>query len=411
MVAGGGLIFLRSFDNGLSFSATGGVAPDIDPASITLLAFHDSLVGYGHKSYSCCQLQRTTDGGLTWIATNPDDQGPSMRMPLNGTDQVVFKKGAGTRFSTNGDLLDELEIAMQVELDSVCPVPDEGNCFVFIVDGDTVLSTGSYGWTLTSNDRGETIQSGNFPYASYFYSAHVVRGDTIVYETFDDLFISHDKGVSWQRRTPPPHGYPLISPAFRMFSAAKGVAWGSDGRIHLTTDSAMSWVPVTDPLPFQLNDVLYVNEDYVLAVGDNGTILASSDGGYTWEEEESGTDARLHGLALGDDAVIVIGNEGVILRRYPALSGFPTTIPEHTNLGIALYPNPASTNLTIHLEDGSRTPRFSVLDALGRRHRVSAVPSGNGSWTVDISGLSNGAHTPECVREGLAFKRVFVVVR
>lgn len=410
MVAGGDQTFLRSFDNGISFSATAGYEPDMSPGSLTALAFHDSLVGYGRKTYICCGTHRTFDGGVTWEAPDINTQAPP-RLPVNGTDQVVFKKGAGTRFSTNGDLLDETEIAMQVELDSVCPVPGEGNCLVFLWDGDTVLSTGSYGWTITSSDRGETIQSGNFPYASYFYSAHVISGDTVAYEAFDDLFISHDKGVSWLRRTPFPHTYPLITPAFRMFSAAKGMAWGSDGRIHMTTDSAWSWFPVTDPYPYQLNDLLFLDDDHLLAVGDNGTILASSDGGYTWEEEESGTDARLHGLALGDDAVIIIGNDGVILRRYPALSGFPTTVPEHANLGMALYPNPASTNLTIHMESGSGAPRFSVLDALGRRHRVSAVSGGNGRWTIDIAELAGGAHILECVNNGVATRRTFVVVK
>jgi photosystem II stability/assembly factor-like uncharacterized protein len=416
LVAGSGLTFLRSMDDGLSFSATTGYAPGFDGSPLNHLSFHDSLVGYGTSTMNCCSFQSTNDGGATWVTTFPAYDGVQMRVTLDAAHQVVFKSGAGVQFDTNGLLLFEPDAVIYADPDSVCPVPDSGNCVLSVVGTDTTYSTGSYGWTLTSNDRGASIQSGTFPYASYIYSAHRVNDTTVSYIDFGPTVrISHDRGVSWQRRSDLPITLGLISPAFRMRDAAYGIFADDNGQLRITNDSAMTWTPIPVPTNVTLNDLLFVEDDFVLAVGDNGTILSSSDGGSTWEVEESGTTERLHAITTSGTATIAIGTNGTILRRFPAHAGLalPTAYSDARVPEFKLFPNPVPDVLHIlDLDhDDTNATLFTVRDALGRQQAVPPMRIMNGSWSVDISNLAQGWYTLHGDQGELTWKRAFLIVR
>lgn len=55
---------------------------------------------------------------------------------------------------------------------------------------------------------------------------------------------------------------------------------------------------------------------YLYAVGDQGTLLTSSNGGSSWSSESTGTDKNLYAVwGAGPDAVYLVGESGVILRH------------------------------------------------------------------------------------------------
>lgn len=416
LVAGGGLTILRSFDNGVSFSATDGYGHGHDGMPLNHISFHDSLNGYGTSSMACCSFQSTTDGGLTWQGwpeNEIEELRVRMRMALNGTDQVVFKDGAGVRFSVeDGELLDESAITIHASLDSVCPIPDAFNCW----SNGAWYDTGSYGWTLTSNDRGASIQTGTFPYASYLYSAHRINDTTIAYIDFEPrLRVSHDKGVSWKQRSTLPIVLGTITPAFGMYDAARGAFADMNGQLNLTADSGMTWTPVPTPTGVPLNDILFVDVMHVLAVGDAGAILTSSDGGHTWEVEESGTTARLHALAMSGNTAIAIGNDGTILRRFPAHAGMDlsTGLSALPSPELTLFPNPAAGTLNVRYAGsaGTGTPAFAATDAFGRKHQLQARRGADGLWTLDIGQLANGMHTLHSMHGGTGVRHTFLVIQ
>lgn len=416
LIAGSGLTFLRSMDDGSSFSATAGYAPGFDGTPLDHLSFHDSLVGFGTSTLNCCAFQSTGDGGITWQPTFPLYDGVQMRIALDATNQVIFKSGAGVQFNTNGLLLYEPDAELYADLDSVCPVPGSGSCWVFVTGEDTTYSTGSYGWTLTSNDRGASIQTGTFPYASYLYSAQRVNDSTIAYIDYGaQLRVSHDKGVSWSRRGTLPIGLGSITTAFGMYNAAKGAFADINGQVHLTADSGMTWSSVPTPTSVPLNDLSFMDEMHLLAVGDAGTILSSSDGGYTWEAEESGTTERLHALVTSGTSTIAIGNNGTILRRYPAFAGLSlhTGSSVESPPGLELFPNPSSGTLHVRFDRSETTtpPTFTVIDTLGRKHLLHPQRSEQGTWDLDITHLANGTHILHGAMGTTEWKQVFLVVQ
>jgi len=72
---------------------------------------------------------------------------------------------------------------------------------------------------------------------------------------------------------------------------------------------------ISTPSTEHLNDIHFINDQQGLAVGENGTILGTNDGGQSWFLENSGVTDHLSAIASDDQAVIIIGHNGTILRR------------------------------------------------------------------------------------------------
>ena len=68
-----------------------------------------------------------------------------------------------------------------------------------------------------------------------------------------------------------------------------------------------------------LEAVAYADEKTAVAVGSQGTLLRSADGGATWERVELNAREWLYGLAFADASRgYVVGERGLILRRTTA---------------------------------------------------------------------------------------------
>ena len=70
-------------------------------------------------------------------------------------------------------------------------------------------------------------------------------------------------------------------------------------------------------LPESLYDILAFSEQELYAVGASGTIIHSTDGGETWEQEHTGINNDLYAITRVKDGntLWVVGQGGVVLRR------------------------------------------------------------------------------------------------
>ncbi|MBL0175883.1 MAG: hypothetical protein IPP94_11565 [Ignavibacteria bacterium] len=93
-----------------------------------------------------------------------------------------------------------------------------------------------------------------------------------------------------------------------------GTAVGYNGAIIHTTDGGTSWATQARQAGM-LNCVAQIDSLNATAVGSSGNIIRSSDGGVTWLKQTSGTNLWLEGVSFRTpSAGLVVGDSGIILR-------------------------------------------------------------------------------------------------
>ncbi|MBE0644113.1 MAG: hypothetical protein IH600_08535, partial [Bacteroidetes bacterium] len=132
--------------------------------------------------------------------------------------------------------------------------------------------------------------------------------------------------------------------------------------------------PLSTNTSVTLNGLFSVSSTMTIAVGNNGTIIGSSDGGNTWLTGASGTTNHLHkvfvsGLSL--PTITVVGDNGTILRS--------------TNGGFTWQPLTSGVNLDL-LDIFVHDPTVgTTLTAVGESGVILWTNSGGTNWLMRLS--------------------------
>src|SRR5882757_2027865 len=94
-------------------------------------------------------------------------------------------------------------------------------------------------------------------------------------------------GLGWVWQNPLPQGNPLYSIHFAP-DKETGLAVGSDGTILRTTDGGFIWQKRWSGTDVSLSGVYLRDKENAVVVGARGTILATSNGGKDWRPINSG---------------------------------------------------------------------------------------------------------------------------
>ncbi|MGE5811029.1 MAG: YCF48-related protein [Ignavibacteria bacterium] len=78
----------------------------------------------------------------------------------------------------------------------------------------------------------------------------------------------------------------------------RGMAVGANGIILGTTNGGETWIQQTSNTFALLHGVSYIDENTAIAVGSRGIIVRTTDGGYNWFNQESGTTIDLHAVSF-----------------------------------------------------------------------------------------------------------------
>ena len=93
------------------------------------------------------------------------------------------------------------------------------------------------------------------------------------------------------------------------------IAVGEQGSILRTTDAGATWTRISSGTAARLSGVSFADANTGIAVGDQGAILRTVDGGSTWTPQPSGTTNVLWGVSFTDAGTgTVVGDAGTILR-------------------------------------------------------------------------------------------------
>jgi len=163
------------------------------------------------------------------------------------------------------------------------------------------------------------------------------------------LAITHtnDGGVTWNTANAPLNMRRRLA-AVRFADASTAIAVGTQGEILRSTDGGANWILQTSGTTQDLNGVYLIQADTAFVVGAGGRILATDDGGAAWTSQSSGTIEDLQDVWFMDSSTgVVVGASGTVRRTInggnswtPVTSGTSTILNRlfftDTNNGVAV---------------------------------------------------------------------------
>ena len=224
-------------------------------------------------------------------------------------------------------------------------------------NGKLGLAVGIGGRLLRTTDGGLDWDNQARPTKKALYSASIGDGFAVITGEEGGIFVSTDDGVTWKQH--------LAGTASILFGVSAkgalavgvgglgaivnsdnyGAGWGLQvqggaltffygtsfvnettgwavgtssqiGSLIIRSDlSGFTWTLQTAPTSEELFGVSFASIDTGVAVGTNGAILHTTDGGSHWSTQPSGVTARLNAVCLADPRLgIAVGDGGTILR-------------------------------------------------------------------------------------------------
>jgi photosystem II stability/assembly factor-like uncharacterized protein len=298
----------------------------ISSNSLNVVRFVSPTIGWAVGLYGT--LLKTTDGGQTWTQqTLPNDmpfpasfthfQGAAFLDASNGV--VVGSQGTILRTANGGSAWSVIPLPAGLSGTGLnllgIAFADTKTGWVVGSNG-TILKTTNAGlsgsWTRQTSSTTLTLQAIATPRNQTSFACVGAAAGT--------LFTTINGGSSW---TKPGNTSGTASQlnAVDWLDLNRGMAVGMNGTILKTTDGGKTWVSRPWVGGQNLNDVTFVTETIGYACGSVGTILKTTDGGTNWTQQASGytggdlPTATLRGIRFPDLNVgWACGSNGLMLK-------------------------------------------------------------------------------------------------
>ena len=245
-------------------------------------------------------------------------------------------------------------------------------------------------------------------------------GETVYTRGQGYIAVSNDSGLTWQLQK-----RDTINDFFdiKFLDTLNGFIVGGNDRtmsatVMKTQNGGVTWQTVTIPAQAKfLQGIEVINNNYIWAVGHNGTIIHSRNGGQTWIIQQSNVNTTLydvdfadtlHGLVAGDSYVQYthdggntwhIANLGVEEER--------TTFDAIGNM-LEVYPNPAKAFFTLRLPQSADREQIKIFDVTGKVVK-ELESSGKKELRISLKGIKPGVYFVrignEMVKEKLVVTR------
>ena len=177
-----------------------------------------------------------------------------------------------------------------------------------------------------------------------------------------------------------------------------GYAVGNNGIVVKTIDGGATWTQLSTGYGMTLHDVFFTSETTGTIVGEVGAILRTNDGGATWDLQNSGSTITLRAVQFLDNNVgYVAGDQGVIL--YTNTGGYEDDVTPPTTtctLDGILENNTYISNVTVTLtatddQSGINYTMFKFNDDDYQTYTDPILITENGEYniyyySVDIAG-------------------------
>jgi len=395
-----------------SFAQTGWVSLNMPQRNYKSINFINSLTGYifSQDGY----IEKTTDGGNTWSETNTglvtsgSMYSGNFKTPMFGTlagEGKIYTttNGGNNWIFSNPSYLGYLIIRKSSYLD---------NTIGYSSGADMIPSE-------TSQNL-NTIPSDNFSsYTGYLYKTsntgitwspifNVSFGDVIDYNIKNEDSITvltsvinrtTDGGQKWDSSGFHLFIYYRVTSFTNPYKDTMFVS--GDYRIIRSTDMGETWnLMYTNNSFHSLNKISFLNSKTGYCAGDSGTMLYTSNSGFSWIKQRTFLSKRLNDIAIiNKDTIFAVGENGVVIRTY---NGGLTSASQQTSLipkNFVLfqnYPNPFNPNTIISYKlSVAGYISLNVYDATGRLIKILESgfrPAGIYNTNFSAEGLSSGVY-------------------
>ena len=274
--------------------------------------FVDSLHGFmvGGERYASSDLLYTADGGQNWTLTQLPPEANKAVYAIAASDNRVQATGFDGKLF-NFDSEQESWGYSQTnwwEWFQGIFIHPSGN--TFIVGGVGYAN----GRILQIDVSGQVVQADSFDFElTDICFANSLEGYACGYGA---VLKTNDAGRTWEQLHVKGDYYKSLY--YRMDGSVWAV--GYNGSIMHSDDGGMEWKKDRTggnigKNQWRLRDIAFLNNKEGFAVGDRGLIVQTSDGGNTWNRIISPSDADLHAVAFQAESYVwVVGNAGTIIK-------------------------------------------------------------------------------------------------
>lgn len=331
-------------------------------------------------------LATTTDGGANWDTSLFRDGEIDIAFIEFINDSIGLRGKSNIYKTTDGGKTWDLKLMLA----------PAGIRKITKISNSTFYAAGNWGTIIKSMDTGETwskLQSDIILPESHYRSLHAVDTNTIYVLSQDQLLLTTDGGNNWVEISLPDEFFVNAQDLY-FTSVDSGWVAGSFRFIFYTTDGGKSWINQSLPAPAgdRINSIDVYNEKHILAVTTRGAILRSDDAGNTWEEQKdvSSGIGLLRCQIINEDTAYAVGSQGLVLKTS---NGGVTYLKETQSITPNQYylsnnyPNPfnPSTNITFELPETGFV-EITLYDIRGRElKKLLSENKRSGSYQLSIN--------------------------
>ena len=369
--------------------------------------FNDSEgVAVGEQS-----IQRTTDGGKSWIDVTLNVTGTSLENTLL---VKVICLGESTTVAVGSNIIlrstdkgANWKLQETINFGAIWGLSfvDKNNGFV-VGDGGWVYKTSDGGatWTLIWNTG---------VYTDYYRSISMLNSSVgLIAESDGKLLRTTDGGITWLKISTSV----LSLETVYFFNQNNAYAIGQEGSILKSTDGGSSWTKKTSHSTDRLSGIWFTDSMNGFVVGQYGSgfmtgnmgiILRTTNGGENWDLQPSGTKNNLFDVRFIDkNKGYIVGENGSILMTSTGglVNGVRRTNKNEYNLSDfnldQNFPNPFNPSTTINYSLPERcTVRISIFNTLGQK--ISEIVN-----ETNDAGSYERSFTASNVSSGIYFYRI-----
>jgi photosystem II stability/assembly factor-like uncharacterized protein len=206
---------------------------------------------------------------------------------------------------------------------------------------------------------------------------------------------STDEGLSWSEPI-----FPFITGSGTVRSITtlgERVVFGIDRTgVYFSSDNGVMWENHSTGLALDtVYDITITSKGDVVCAASSGVYLYSAES-QAWKEiGPSAVRRSIRTIAEGKDGKLYVGSDGNGVYRTVQAFSDVVSQPE-TSSGITMYPNPASTEVTISFKSGRPEKyRTAIYNLLGE-----SILRGSDEETINVSSLGSGQYFLRVITDG-----------